>query len=192
MMKQFILAATSISYILSIANIADAKIKTSIQKVDREQTCQNQESNPTQAIDISTSDIRAICQLITNHYKEVSKNYLKHQLFVENYPEKIRSGYRINGVVAIEVTNLNVVSYTNNIGKSTDRTAKIQVVFNTVVYDWSSKNRRWNPDESVKYDGVKIEVEFHKKNGKWSRDTKNATWNNDIQQSIEASSRDDI
>jgi hypothetical protein len=74
MMKSFIIAVTSISYILSIANIVDAKIKTSAKKNTREKTCLNQiitaskQSKLSQSSVISTEDIRGICQAIKEEY----------------------------------------------------------------------------------------------------------------------------
>jgi hypothetical protein len=41
MIKSFILAATSIAYILSISVIADAKVQKINKRIDRSQSCQN-------------------------------------------------------------------------------------------------------------------------------------------------------
>ena len=190
MIKSFILAVTSISYILGTVNIAEAKVKKSDKKVDREQTCLDQKSNSSQALNISTADLRAICQIIANHYRTVNVNYLKHQLFVENYPEKQSGSIRTLSIFAIEVTGLNLVSHVKDSDKKSD-VAKLKIALNYRVYDWAINKKAWELDQFSNQDGGEIEVELYKKNSKWSYDDKkNQTWYSDIRLSKEASQND--
>jgi hypothetical protein len=87
MMKSFIIAVTSISYILSIANIVNAKVKTSAKENSREQTCLKQiittskQSRSLQA-PVTTEDIRGICQAIKEEYKN-NNNSIRNLLIAD-------------------------------------------------------------------------------------------------------------
>jgi hypothetical protein len=79
-MKSFILAATSIVGIISIANITDAKVKRSNNKIDPQQNCLNQnitssrQSKSLQSTVISNEDIRGICQAIQEDYRKLNNS----------------------------------------------------------------------------------------------------------------------
>jgi hypothetical protein len=178
MLRHLIIATIFTVHTLSIASIANAKTPANQGK-----SCDIQRSNPATDGNISTKDINAICQLVTNHYRTVNGNFLRHQLFLQNYPEKVRPGIRPNGIESFEITGL-------RLSPSIDDTANLQITLNTAVYDFGSRTRTWVSDESSRFSGTKLEVKLFKRNGKWLRDPNNIHWNRDMKESIKANEED--
>ncbi len=153
MMKSFILAATSISYILSIVNIADAGVQNTNPQLEQEVSCLNQASTETQTI--STNDIRSICQVLTNYYAENNKKGMRIQANPNSSEKKI---------FAWEVMELKLVSYSKGKNGGKDL-ANIQIVQVQTDYLVSGAERTWLRNET---NTQRLEVVFHKKNNKWN------------------------
>ena len=154
MIKSFVLAATSIAYILSIANIVDAKVQKSDQKIYREQSCLSQTAQSTQAYNISTADIRGICQSLTNHYTGLNKYGVAKQ---ESCIRTSCSNRNDSEFRAFEVNKIELISYHNK-----DQ-AMIRIEHINRLYEWVDRN--W---VLTKKHLAISEVQFFKKDDKWT------------------------
>jgi hypothetical protein len=144
MLKSFILAATSIACIFSISSIADAKVAKIHKSVDRGQSCENPVDSNSQYTQLAKNypnlgnDLKAICQLINNHYS------LKHRRLSTNWDTKDLQKLPAHGYSVVgntEVKNMKLVEYSQNklIDRSTRASADIEV--NERRYAW--ENSSW-------------------------------------------------
>jgi hypothetical protein len=135
------------------ANISDAKIKTSAKKIDLDRGCLEQTAQQSQVYDISTSDIRGICQMITKYYTDANKLSQKSQdnCTQSNYCDDGRE-YETRG---FEVKKIKLEWYNKD-------QATIRIEMTNRLYNWS--NKKW-----ILLDAklVAFRVSFIKKNGTW-------------------------
>jgi hypothetical protein len=154
MMKLFIIAATSIAYILSITSISDAKnVKNSIKR-DRLQSCQDPVNLNSQYNQLAkdriniNKDLKSICQLINQHYLR------KHQGIPTYHQANIPAhGFNVRGNT--EVENIKLIEYSN-----AKAIAKIESAERE--YAWENSSFKLVKTETVTYIFL-----FLKKNDEW-------------------------
>ena len=166
MMKSFILAATSIAYLLSIANIADAKVKTSKRENLSEQSCLSQSATSNQVKPISTADIRSICQIITQVYGDLNRFGQKVQL--QPYPREGDSNGNADVFSAYNVKRMELTAFSNLAENTISASIFMEVVERNYEYYGNYRtNGKWVFMGERDYSNI---VRFMKKNGKWEKD----------------------
>jgi hypothetical protein len=159
MKKLFVFAATSIACILSVISIADAKVPKGTKVVNRDLGCQSQTRLNNQVENISTEDIRSICKIITNHYRDGNER--------GRINESERKNFR-----ALEVTKMKIVSANETTTNSVDYVL-VNIEFIHRTYTWDSENKKWlMPKENPSV----VDVVFLKRNGKWTYTEDRGLW----------------
>lgn len=120
MMKSFILAATSIVYIFSIASIADAKVKLNINKsTDRSQASSTEKQQQSNFRIISKSDLDGIRQAITEYFAEENDlrnptiDHSTRQYKTLRTPQCTLSAFSAANCSFYEVKSLKLISFTS-------------------------------------------------------------------------------
>jgi hypothetical protein len=154
MMKLFIIAATSISYILSITSISDAKNVKNIRKIDRLQPCQDPVNFTSQYNQLAkyhpilNKDLQKICQLINQHY-------LRQHQSIPTYRQANLPTHGFNVRGNTEVENIKLIEYSN-----AKAIAKIESAERE--YAWENSSFKLVKTETVTYLFM-----FLKKNDEW-------------------------
>ncbi|WP_310481388.1 hypothetical protein [Chamaesiphon sp. VAR_48_metabat_403] len=137
-MKKFILAATSIAYILSISSISDAKVSKTNKSVDLAQTCKkpvyanSQYAQLTKEHPDLAKDLRDICQLINNYYVLRHQGLKKYEDSIPHHDGDVTQG-------STEVKNIKLVKYVqfNSAVKYAD--AEVE----SIQRDYAWNNNSW-------------------------------------------------
>ena len=152
MLKSFIIAATSLAYVLCIPNIADAKNKALAKKNEREYVCLNQKPS---SKDISSSEIKNICRELTRLFKEKNE----------------KSDPRTGLIIAHEVISLKIVSVSRNVvldnfkGSVARDIAEVEIRY--IFRDFKKSGDKWIESESGRQ-GKFLKLHKNLLTNKWS------------------------
>jgi UDP-N-acetylmuramoylalanine-D-glutamate ligase len=162
MMKQFILTATSIAYILSITSIADAKVAKTNRKVTLAQPCQSPayvNSKYTQLAKTYpgvNNDLKDICQLINTH--QIVNNRRADE--IEDLRENQQRGS--SSSTRIEIKSIKLSRYSQEKINAITALADTDIELIEKKYAWNKKT--WNLSEAKT---VKHRFTFVKMGDKW-------------------------
>jgi hypothetical protein len=157
MMKSFIIAATSIAYVITAVTTSNAGTQTRKNNnntgcIDQPSLTGVQHAGITE-FSLSANDVKAVCKLLYNFYA----NY--HQK-VDN-PEKEK---QLENRTYKEVTNIELVALWKT-PKST-RQLDVFVTQNEKSYSWNNRTNQWEIMPNATTQG-KYKFVFEKKNGQW-------------------------
>ncbi|WP_310482208.1 hypothetical protein [Chamaesiphon sp. VAR_48_metabat_403] len=170
MMKSFIFAVTSIAYILSITNIADAKVKkSSILPQNRADFSMNTKQDSTITSAISNSDIKNIHQSIVKYYHKLNSAYPLKKIPDEATNSEVRFYEVTNN---LKLTDWRRITQTAETG-SAEVIAKVEAM--VLLREYRMSIERDTQDKTIKTSlvGVKIvryktKINVSKSDGKWS------------------------
>jgi opacity protein-like surface antigen len=177
MLKSFILAATSIAYILSAVNIADAKITKSnkVKVFTQDLGCQNPvKPNPLyNRLIIKTpelkEDIKSICQVITKTIGDFNKDSLAREQS-SNPAAKIDQEMHALEIKDIKIIGWNKDKYGSSAWEndSLEKRSKIyaEIVAIQRTYLWDNNGQQWKLTRTKNYTDY---ATFSKDNGQWTQ-----------------------
>jgi hypothetical protein len=149
MLKIAIAATVSISCYLFLSNIAEAKQPTVNKRLNQNLSCESQTNTIAQSNVISTADIRAICTIITNKYRENNERGKNTE-----YNPGNKTGHAF---LAWEAKKLSLVS-----DSSSANYAEIEIQY--IRRDYKYWSNVWHMERE---DAESQIVVFHKKGAKW-------------------------
>ena len=156
MRKSFIIAATSIAYVIGAATTSNAGTQTRKNNntgcIDQSSLTGIQHAAGVEKFSLSANDVKAVCKLLNNYYA--------------NYHQKVdntEGGFKNRAYK--EVTKVELVALWKT-PKST-KELDVFVTQNLEMYSWNSEGKKWEIMPNATQRGIIYKFVFEKKNGQW-------------------------